>query len=373
MKKKNINKYRIPGWMLLLAFACKQPADIKGHEHHAHTAMRSVVADTGISHLIRPVNEEVLSKVQVLTPAKTTKAITVKVQGVVGYDTRENTSLSARVGGRIEKLYVKYNYQPVQKGQLVLTIYSPDLVAAQRELILLVRTNGEDQLVQSARQRLRLLGITEAQIETIARSGNPVYSIPIYANASGYILEQSAPANSAIATREGQYVTAGQTLFTIYTNQALVADFSFSPAQAASIAKGKELSYYPSSNPNLSYTGKIGLVRPVLGSGQNFTQARVYQVPRNLKPGQQLTAEMTIVTGSHYWLPQEAVLDMGNHQMVLFKKEGPVFTPVYIQTGIKADRQIEVLDEIGNWQVAANAYYLVDSEGFIPQTQKQTP
>ncbi len=261
----------------------------------------------------------------------------------------------------------------MQKGQLVLTIYAPDLVVAQRELILLVKTHAEANLIQSAEQRLRLLGMSEALIATINRTGNPVYSIPVYANGSGYILEQSAPANSIIATREGQYITAGQTLFTIYTNQALVADFSFSPTLAASVAKGKDLSYYPSSNPNLSFTGKIGLVRPVLVSGQNFTQARVYQVPRNFKPGQQLTAEITIGSGLHYWLPQEAVLDMGNHQMVLFRKEGAVFMPVYIQTGMKADGQIEVLDEIGNWRVAANAYYLVDSEGFIPQTKKQTP
>lgn len=370
MKKKNINNYcilGIAGWLMVLAVACKQPGDMKGHQH---IATYSSTVDTGIAHLIRPVNEEILSRVPVLTPSRESKEFTVKVQGVVSYDTRENASLSARVSGRIEKLYVKYNYQPVQKGQLVLTIYAPDLVAAQRELILLVKSHAEDNLIQSAEQRLRLLGMGETLVTTIARTGNPVYSIPVYANASGYILEQSAPANSTIATLEGQYVTAGQTLFTIYTNQSLVADFSFNPSQAASIAKGKQLLYYPSSNPNLSYTGKIGLIRPLFVSGQNFTQARVYQVPQHLKPGQQLTAEMTIGSGSHYWLPQEAVLDMGNHQMVLFRKEGAVFAPVYIQTGIKADGQIEVLDDIGNWQVASNAYYLVDSEGFIPQTKK---
>ena len=96
-------------------------------------------------------------------------------------------------------------------------------------------------------------------------------------------------------------------------------------------------------------------------------------MPKELKIGQQLTAEMAISSGKHYWLPQEAMLDLGSHQRVLFRKEGAVFKPIYVHTGMKIDGQVEVLDEIGSWQIASNAYFMVDSEGFIPHTNNHTP
>jgi hypothetical protein len=371
MKKSCINKtklYLLTG-VLTAVMGCKQSQPAA----HQHQAAIQPIADTNVGHLIQPVNEQVVSGIQVLVPTRSQKVFTVKVQGVVSYDTRETISLASRVSGRIEKIYVKYNYQPVKKGQLVLSIYSPDLVAAQRELILVARSNSDASLVQSAKQRLHLLGLSETLLEQVVKTGNPVYGIPVYANASGYILEQSASSNAPIAIREGQYVTAGQTLFTIYTNASLAADFSFSPSLAASLQKGKQLLYYPSSAPNTTYLGNIGLVKPVFVSGQNFTQARVYHVPKELKIGQQLTAEMAISSGKHYWLPQEAMLDLGSHQRVLFRKEGAVFKPIYVHTGMKIDGQVEVLDEIGSWQIASNAYFMVDSEGFIPHTNNHTP
>lgn len=422
MKKNCINKYTLHSLVLLLALtitACKQRQKEKNtapaaHQQHGSQATQSMqhggVVDTNVAHLVKPVSEQVVSSIPVLTPSKSKRIFTVSVQGVVTYDTRQTTSLASRVSGRLEKLFITYNYQPVQKGQLIMKIYSPELMAAQRELIYLARTYAGDDLIQAAKQRLYLLGLGESLVQEIIKTGNPMYSIPVYANTSGYILEQSAaaaipasattnaaqggtdqmssmsgsapssnaaaappaaPVTKALTLREGQYVTAGQTIFTIYNNQALVADFSFASSLAAAVNKGKQLLYYASSDHNNTYLGNIGLVRPVFNAGQNFTQARVYNVSKNLKAGQQLTAELAISSsGTHYWLPQEAVLDLGNNKTVLFKKEGNTFTPVYIKTGIKADGHIEVLDEIGNWQIASNAYYMVDSEGFIPKTTK---
>ncbi len=419
MKRNYINKFLGYTTLLLVAAACKQPKKEKAPEATAHqqhgtqvssSMQHGGVIDSNIAHLVRPVNEQVVSTIPVLVPAKTKRLFTVSVQGVVTYDTRQTTSLASRVGGRIEKLYITYNYQPVQKGQLIMKIYSPELMAAQRELILLTRTNAEDGLLQSAKQRLYLLGLNEAIVKEIIQTGNPMYSIPVYANATGYILEKqagaavtapasqpqaasagggdqmnamgggapaasagttAAPVNTALTLREGQYVTAGQLIFTIYNNQALVAEFAFNPSLAATVSMGKQLLYYRSSDHKTTYLGNVGLIRPVFSTGQNFTLARVYQVAKELKVGQQLTAEMAISSGTHYWLPQEAVLDLGNHKTILFRKEGKLFTPVPVKTGIKADGYIEILDEIGRWQVASNAYYLVDSEGFIPKTTQQ--
>lgn len=361
--------------------------------------------DSNLAYLLKPVNEQIIATIPVIVPEKSSRVYTASVQGAVTYDTRNNSSIASRVSGRIERLLIKHNYQLVTKGQLIMEIYSPDLAAAQRELIYLVKSNAADNLVQSAKQRLSLLGMNASLIEEVVRKSEPLYRIPIYSTATGYILEQSAkanlpqvtvnmgstassegdgmgmgaaatstpavtaqPANPPVLLREGQYISAGQSLFSIYSNQSLVAEFAFPASLAATAQPGKQILYYLSNDTTQAYTGKIGLVQPVMRAGQNFTLVRVYAPPAGFTIGQLLTADIAIAINDHYWLPQAAVLDLGNRRIV-FKKEKNVFIPQTVKTGIKAKGFIEILDDIGNWQLANNAYYLVDSESFIPATQ----
>ena len=100
-----------------------------------HTPGTETAIDSSLKHLLKPVNEQVVSNISVIKPDEGTKIFSMQVQGIITYDTREQTSISSRVSGRIERLLIKYNYQPVKKGQLIMEIYSPDLAAAQRELL----------------------------------------------------------------------------------------------------------------------------------------------------------------------------------------------------------------------------------------------
>jgi membrane fusion protein, copper/silver efflux system len=443
MKRNCINKIAYLGWLLLLVVivsACNSGEKDKSTVHAGHkqevtqytcpmhpeivrdkpgqcpicgmdlvpkTAGNSTIGlDSSLSHLLKPVNEQVVSALPVIVPEKGNRIYTAPVQGVITYDTRNNTGIASRVSGRIEKLYLKYNYQPVVKGQLILELYSPDLAAAQRELIYLIKSNAAAELIQSARLRLQLLGMSSPLIEKAIAKGEPLYRIPVYSPASGYILEITAqnsvpqatvpsttgaaggdgmgsmgsgasapstpamgtPANTPVLLREGQYVTAGQNLFTIYNNKSLVAEFAFPASLAAVAQKGKQILYYPGNNAGKTYTGKIGLVQPVFRSGQNFTLVRVYTPDADFRVGQLLSADIAVATNDHFWLPQEAVLDLGNRNVV-FKKESNVFVPKTVKTGIRAKGFIEILDNIENWQLASNAYYLVDSDSFIPDSQ----
>lgn len=407
MKKNYINKiglFSLCFGLLLSIAACRSGKEDKKSAHAGH--IEETTQDDSLSHLLKPVNEQIVSTIPVIVPEKSSRVYTASVQGVITYDTRNNVSIASRVSGRIERLLVRYNYQPVTKGQLLMEIYSPDLAAAQRELIYLVKSNAADQLIQSAKQRLLLLGMNTTLIEKVLSKGEPLYRIPIYSNAAGYIVDPSAqtnvpqatvstsspasgsdgmatmggsaanatpsltlqPANSPVLLREGQYVSAGQSLFTIYNNKSLVAEFAFPASLAATVQKGKQMLYYASNSTANTYTGNIGLVQPVFKAGQNFTLVRVYSPAADFKIGQLLTAAIAIAVNNHYWLPQAAVLDAGNRSIV-FKKEQNVFRPQTVRTGIKAKGFIEILDNIENWQLASNAYYLVDSESFIPDTQ----
>ncbi len=357
--------------------------------------------DTSLLALLKPVNQQVIADIPAITADDAMRIFSVPVQGVITYDTRKQVSISSRVAGRIERMYIKYNYQPVSKGQLIMEIYSPDLAAAQRELIYISRNDNNSSLLQKARQKLSLLGMQSAQIAQVERTGKPIYRMPVYSAVGGYIIEKSQSTNSSNSTsvmlpvsssagmntmsgetnnikvsqqpsfnqapvmiREGQYIGAGETVFTIYQSNSMIAEFSFTPALASEIRQGQKLVFHTAANLNDAQTGTIGLIEPVQKNGQSFTVARVYLSNSNLQPGQLLTANIPVVKKSAYWLPEKAVLQLGKRSVV-FKKEGKVFVPKEVKTGIRTEGLVEVVDSIYGWQIAKNASFLVDSESFI--------
>ena len=381
---------------VLLLAACKEKAatDMKGGHKEA-------VVDSAVRNLTRPANQQVVANMPVITAVQGAKIFSSEVNGVITYDTRNQTSIASRVAGRIERLLIKYNYQPVKRGQLIMELYSPDLAAAQREL-LFVAANDQSML-DRAKEKLVLAGMQPGQINEVLRTGKILYRIPVYSNSDGYILEKTAaaapapsvasaapaqaaggdgmagmgggaaspaaasaaaPAASPVMLREGQYVAAGQSLFTIYQSTRLVAEFAFPPVLASKMKPGQSLLFYPNENSNDMQSGKIGLIEPVFRNGENFTLARVYLGNAGYQPGQLLTANVPVVYRNSWWLPKKAVWMQGAQAIIFIQNKG-VFTPVQIRTGIIGKDEVQVLSDISGKQVAANAFYMVDSESFI--------
>ena len=359
--------------------------------------------DSNLLPLLKPVNEQVVASMPTIEVESGTRIFSIPVQGVITYDTRKQETVASRVAGRIERMYVKYNFQPVSKGQLVMEIYSPDLAAAQRELIYLHKLGNEKAMLERAKQRLSLLGMQPAQIAQVLRTGKSLYRVPVYSPASGYIVEKnlntsagsnpvtaissssrgmngmggssssSSPSSamqqpqvnqSPVLIREGQYVGNGETIFTIYQANNMVAEFSLDPSLATEVKRGQKVVYHTMADPNNVQAGVIGLVEPTQRNGQNFTIARMYLGNTNLQPGQLITANIPVVKIGASWLPENAVLQLGQ-QSVVFKKEGTVFIPTKIKTGIRVNGLVQVLDRISGWPIAKNANFLVDSESFI--------
>ena len=362
--------------------------------------------DSVLITVLKPVNEQVLSAVPTVKPESGTRIFSLDVQGAITYDTRRQASIASRVGGRVERLLIKYNYQPVRKGQLIMEIYSPDLAAAQRELLFVYRTEKSSALLQKAKQRLLLLGMQEAQVRQVLNTGQVLYRVPVYSPASGYILEKSAagttpgggamaatapsaggdamggmgsgdgatapvaastpetaPAPSPVLLREGQYVGAGQSLFTVYREGSLVAEFAFDPALAAEINRGQKLVFHKTADPSTTYTGTIGLIQPTFRAGSNFTLARVYLSDTRFQVGQLVTANIPVLSRG-WWVPESAVWKLGSRSVV-FKKEGPVFVPRVVRERQRARGLVLIQEGVQGWEIARNAAYLVDSESFI--------
>lgn len=426
MKRNYISKAIIP-ILIVLVISCKEKTADKHGDHktgtqankNAETNQHSgntknadgtdqheLNIDSSLLPLLKPVNEQVVSTMPTIKAESGTRIFSVPVQGIIGFDRRNQVTISSRIAGRIERMNIKYNYQPVTKGQLIMEIYSPDLAAAQQELIYISRNDDDESLLQKAKQRLSLLGMQPAQISQVIKTGKPLYRVPVFSNVSGYIVERnvsnnfsvspttsqqqtgnegmngmggssqgstSAPLQSnnqtaiqqtPVLIREGQYLAAGETIFTIYQSDNMVAEFSFIPSLATEIKKGQKLVFHTVSNPDQVMTGTIGLIEPTQRNGESFNVARVYLSNTNLQPGQLLTANIPVVKKNAWWLPEKAVLRLGN-QSVVFKKDQTVFIPATIKTGSTINGMVEILEDISEWQIAQSASYLVDSESFI--------
>lgn len=386
---------------MLVFYACSPNKQAPHQEHGKHMDPAAFNLDSGLSDLLQPSNEQVVSSLPVIKAEYGTKIFVEETQGLVTYDTRSQNRISSRVSGRIERLLIRYNYQPVKKGQLIMEIYSPELAAAQQELLYLNRSSGDQNLLAAARQRLLLLGMTASAINRVLQTGRVNYRVPVYSGFNGYILEQpvlttsagnsaaepsaggdgmgnmgsassgssvpaanQAPVNTPVLLREGQYVRAGQSLFSVYDASRLIAEFSFKPALAAWIKKGNKIVFYKTADKNTAQTAAIDLIQPVIENAGNFTKARVYLRKAGFRAGELLTGKVPIQIPSSWWLPEKAFVSLGN-QKVVFKKEGSVMVPKILKTGVTINGLIQVKENISNWELSSHAAFLVDSESFI--------
>lgn len=348
--------------IIFLVSSCKQ----KTTEHVVLHSGEELSDD--IKKSIQLVNGRIVSQAPVIYADSGSKVLELEIQGRIAYDTREKTMISSRVAGRIERLNIKYNYQPIRKGELIMEVYSPDLVAAQRELLFLQNGDSHD-VKSSTMKKLLYLGMAQSQIDRVLKSGIPQYRVRIYSPVNGFIVESGFsttmdPAASAVMIREGQYLNAGEGVFTVYGNSGLVAEFSLDPQDASLIKKGQRILFSSLRNPDNSFIRNIDLVQPVFREGENFTLVRTYVPSGEFIIGEMLQAKVPVLIKNSLWLPQSSVIDLGM-ESVVFVNEGDVFVPKKIEVGVEADGLIQVLTPINEWAIAKDASYLVDSESFI--------
>jgi len=354
-----------------------------------------------LARLIKSPNEVVVASIKTIKGEFKSLPATVEAQGLVTYDTRYVYTIPARIGGRLEKVYLKYVFQQVAKGQKVADIYSPELLTAQRELLYLIENDRDNQsLIESAKHKLYLLDASERQVEDIVSKKEAAYTFSIFSAYGGYVISESqqAPAmttssvsasssmgggmgdagttptpqstqsnnsqQNADLIREGNYVTTGQTLFKVVNTSALRVELNLLTSQSGSIKTGDEVSL--DLGNGLTEKGKVDFVQPFFSEGEEFLKLRVYlNNSQQLRIGQLVAATIQLKETEALWLPKEAVLDMGLEKIV-FVKEREVFKPKKVITGVRTNGSIEIRQGLSSSdEVAMNAQYLVDSESFI--------
>ncbi|HXH17494.1 MAG TPA: efflux RND transporter periplasmic adaptor subunit [Chitinophagales bacterium] len=380
-----------------------QPDTIQSatHEHHTH-------ADTmdELAHLIQSPAKTIISSQETVKPQLAKTPLNITAMGYIMPDERRNNKIAARTSGRIERLYVNYNYQQVKKGEKILELYSPQLLTVEEELLFLLKNDTAGAMIEKAREKLRLLGVSERQLFNIEKSGTPEATIALYSPYSGYVLfedleatsqkqmtmgesssagfesmtamsgtgnrqPQSFMKSSGTQIREGDYVSEGQTLFMVNDFAEVWALASFDVGGQV-ITAGTPVTIMSESAPEKTFEGKINLVEPVFESGQKFTRARIYIKNEKgiLKPNAYVTVtqnkEMEALT-----IPLSSVFDLGKRKVVFVKigktKEGiGIFEARWIKPGMAAGDRIQVIEGLtGSDEIAKDAGYLIDSESLL--------
>lgn len=341
------------------------------------------VSDVKLESLLKPTNEFVISSIPVTIIQKREEQIEIEALGNIAYDTREVGSISARVSGRIEKLYVRFRYQKISKGQLILDLYSPELLTAQQNLLFLLKNDADNTvLIQAAKEKLLLLGMSNQQLQQVIQSGKPSLTISVYSNYSGHIHEaanrdamNSTPEGmkdislitEELSLKEGMYIQKGQSIFTVFNPEKAWAILNIFGESQNLVKTGNTVRVIPETTPGKDFRAVINFIEPFYRKGGKTLTARVYfnNSTLNIPIGSQVRATIFGNTKEAYWLPKDAVVSLGLDKIVFLKTDGG-FRAYKVNTGISHKIHIQVLSGLSETDsVAVNAQYLMDSESFI--------
>jgi membrane fusion protein, copper/silver efflux system len=341
------------------------------------------INDIQLNDLLQPTDRFVVSSIPVTTLKRSSELMEIDALGTVAYDTRLINTVSARISGRIEKLYVKYRYQHIMKGQKIMNIYSPELLTTEQELLYLLKDDAANtSVINAAKQKLLLLGMNESQLQEIIRTRKPSLTVSVYSSYSGHIHEAGNTMPGAtspdqrmdisrtteeLSIKEGMYVEKGQNIFQIYDVNRSWALLNIFPEYQSLIKTGNAVLIIPETAPAKKFKSKIDFIEPVYRKENKTLTARVYfnnsqlQIPI----GSQLRATIFVDTKETNWLPKDAVLSLGLDKVVFIKMSGG-FKAHKVETGLTYKNQIQIFSGLSPADsVAANAQFLTDSESFI--------
>jgi membrane fusion protein, copper/silver efflux system len=343
----------------------------------------AALADVDLESLLKPTNEFVVSSLPVTSIQRKEEQIEITALGNIAYDTRQVGSISSRVAGRIEKLYVRYRYQKINKGQHILDIYSPELLTAQQNLLFLLKNDAANAtFIEAAKEKLLLLGMSDQQLKQVIQSGKPSFTVAVYSQYSGHIHEaanggkmNTAPGTmkdislltEELSLKEGMYLQKGQSIFTVFNPDRAWVILNIYGENQGLVKTGNTVRVIPETAPDKDFRAAVDFIEPFFRKESKTLTARVYFNNSILKIpiGSQVSATIFGDAKDAWWLPKEAVLSLGLDKIV-FEKTGGGFKARKINTGIIHKNHIQVLNGVNETDsVAANSQYLMDSESFI--------
>jgi Cu(I)/Ag(I) efflux system membrane fusion protein len=284
----------------------------------------------------------------------------LRAVGRLAYDESTLSDISLKVRGWIVKLHVDNTGQHVQKGQTLFTLYSPELYNAQQDFLLATRGAGTFNLAGPARQRLRLLDFSEAQLAELTRRGEPIENVTFSARESGYVIEKNVV--------EGAAVEPGMRLYRIASLDKIWIEADVYEADFAHVSVGQKANVTLDYLPGKIYEARVAYVYPYLNAETRTGRVRLELVnrKRELRPGMYANVQLDTDLGPRLQVPSSAIVYTGPRRLVFVDLGEGRFRTQEVTIGAQASGMSEVLSGLhAGDKVAVSGVFLIAAEARI--------
>ena len=317
-----------------------------------------------------PTDRRQLIGVETGTAEITTERREIRAQGKVAFDETAITHVHTRVDGWIEDVYVDFTGKWVEKGQRLLTIYSPEMLASQRELLLAAKAQsilakstveGTEQrnnaMFEAARARLRFWELSEDQIAQVLKTGEPIRYYTLYAHHAGLVTERKAFPH--------QRATPDMELYTIVDLNRVWIVADIFESDAAAIRPGQTARVSLSYLPGMAVNAKVNFIQPQVDPVTRTIKVRLEAAnpSQQLKPEMFVAVDFQIPSVPALTVPVDAVLDSGVKKTVFLDKGDGRFEPRTVETGDRRDGRVAIVRGLSAGErIATSGVFLLDSE-----------
>jgi Cu(I)/Ag(I) efflux system membrane fusion protein len=302
--------------------------------------------------------------------AYTTLTQEIRTVGTVGYDERGLTQVTLKISGWVREVFVNSIGRPVRKGEPLFTFYSPDLLATQDEYLLALRAQTQlaaspldeakanaASLVVSARERLRLWDLTDAQIAGLERRGKAEPVLTVYAPSSGIVLKREA--------LPGKYVEPGTTLYEVADLSTVWISADIYESEVASVKLDQPISVSFAAYPGETFHGNMAYIYPSLNQEARTVRVR-FELPNpglKLKPGMYGNVTLQTDAAKALVVPKEAVLETGLRQLVFTDRGQGRYEQTLVKLGRRNQDHVEVMEGLKEGdRIVTSANFLLDAE-----------
>jgi RND family efflux transporter MFP subunit len=298
---------------------------------------------------------------------------TIRTSAIIVPDEKRLFTVNAKLDGWVEKLYVNVTGQFVKKGEPLLTIYSPELVASEQEFLSALSSaktlskspypsvaQGGEELIEASKRRLRLWDISEKQIEQLEKTGNIEKTMTIYSPVSGYVMEKNVLA--------GKKIMPGETLLTVADLSTVWADADIYESDLQYVKVGMTAAITLPYFRDKTFSGNVVFLNPFLDPQTRTVKARmeIRNPSLELKPQMYGDAYLSYDIGEKTAIPEGAVMQTGERNYAFLANNDDTLSPTEIKIGAKSGGYFEVYEGLrpGD-RVVTSANFLVDSESSL--------